>query len=320
MGAGLLAQALWAARHVAPRLLLLLIAAEVVVSPFKVRLPLTKGRATMSLTYAVDFVSLLLLGPAATLVGAMAGVWTQCTFRSISGLRTPAYQTVFSMAAVAVSVAATGAVYAASEAARCPRPQNSSTGFVAAVCIYFFVNTALVAGAIGLGSRQSVTFVWRDSFLWAAPSYFVSGAVAVAVAGAFVSGPVWPVPVAGVPLLLSFWAYKRYLGRYEVEQARAIRAGGPSREGGYQSRPAPRSEECWRGRRRCWSGRSATIRDGVVTTDRLAIIQYMNPGAELMSSRGHGCHRARHHGRVPVRRLQHRPRSRSQVDHDADDN
>ncbi len=285
MGAGLLAQALGGARHVAPRLLLLLIAAEVVVSPFKVRLPLTKGRATMSLTYAVDFVSLLLLGPAATLVGAMAGVWTQCTFRSISGLRTPAYQTVFSMAAVAISVAATGAVYAAlGGAPGVLVPRILLTGFLAAVCTYFFVNTALVAGAIGLGSRQSVALVWRDSFLWAAPSYFVAGAAAVAAALALVSWPVWIVPLAVVPLALSFWAYRRYLGRYEVEQRRVIELAALHETAVTSLERARRSEERLALQTEILARTLATIRDGVVTTDRLGRIQYMNPVAEQMGS------------------------------------
>ncbi len=285
VGTGLFAQSLWGARLVAPQLLLLLIAAEVVVSPFKIRLPLTKGRATMSLTYAVDFVALLLLGPAATIVGAMAGVWTQCTFKSISGRSTPVYQTVFSMAAVAVSVAAAAAVYsAAGGRPGVLAPHILATGFVAAVCTYFFANTALVAGAIGLGSRQSVTVVWRDSFLWSAPSYFVSAAVAAAVAVAIVGGPVWSIPLAVVPLALSFWAYKRYLGRYEAEQARALELAALHETAVTSLDRARQSEERLALQTEILVRTLATIRDGVVTTDRLGGIQYMNPAAAEMGN------------------------------------
>ena len=37
--------------------------------------------------------------------------------------------------------------------------------------LYFFVNTALVAGAIALSTRQPVVGVWQRNFLWSAPSY-----------------------------------------------------------------------------------------------------------------------------------------------------
>ena len=285
IGTGLLAYSAWAARHVPLRLLLLVIAAQVIVSPFKIRLPLTKGRATMSLTYAVDFVSLLLLGAPATLVGAMAGVWTQCRFNSLSGVRTPLYQTVFSMAAVAVSVAATGVV--SGVLGGTPGVLSFgflTTGFVASVGVYFLVNTALVAGAIALGSRQSVVAVWRDSFLWAAPSYFLSGAAAVAAAVAIGRGSVWSIPMAIVPLVLTYWAYQRYLGRYATEQARALELSALHEAAVDSLARARRSEEMLALHMDILVRTLDTIRDGVVNTDCHGRIQYMNPVAERMGS------------------------------------
>jgi signal transduction histidine kinase/CheY-like chemotaxis protein len=285
IGAGLLAYSAWAARHVPLRLLLLVIAAEVIVSPFKIRLPLTKGRATMSLTYAVDFVSLLLLGPPATLVGAMAGVWTQCTFNSLSGVRTPLYQTVFSMAAVGISVAASGAVFAVSGGTPGVLSLGFlTTGFIASVGVYFLVNTALVAGAIALGSRQSVVAVWRDSFLWAAPSYFISAGAAVAAAFAVVRGSAWSIPLAVLPLALTFWAYRRYLGRYATEQARALELAALHEAAVDSLARARRSEELLALQMEILAKTLDTIRDGVVNTDQHGRIQYMNPVAERMGS------------------------------------
>jgi PAS domain S-box-containing protein len=285
IGAGLLAFSAWAARDVPLRLLLLVIAAEVIVSPFKIRLPLTKGRATMSLTYAVDFVSLLLLGPPATLLGAMAGVWTQCTFNSLSGVRTPLYQTVFSMAAVGISVAASGAVFAVSGGTPGVLSLGFlTTGFIASVGVYFLVNTALVAGAIALGSRQSVVAVWRDSFLWAAPSYFLSAGAAVAAAFAVVRGSAWSVPLAVLPLALTFWAYRRYLGRYATEQARALELAALHEAAVDSLARARRSEEMLGLQMEVLAKTLDTIRDGVVNTDRHGRIQYMNPVAERMGN------------------------------------
>ncbi|HUK34753.1 MAG TPA: hypothetical protein VLV86_12610, partial [Vicinamibacterales bacterium] len=44
----------------------------------KVTLPLTTSGSTMSVSYAVDFASLLLLGPHATIIVAVASAFCQC--------------------------------------------------------------------------------------------------------------------------------------------------------------------------------------------------------------------------------------------------
>ena len=52
-----------------------------VSATFKVRLPLTGGGSTMSLSYAVDFIALLLVGPDLACVAAALSTWSQTTFR-----------------------------------------------------------------------------------------------------------------------------------------------------------------------------------------------------------------------------------------------
>ncbi len=62
-------------------LFLLLLMLSSVTSVFKVTLPLARSRSTMSVSYAVDFASLLLLGPNETMIVAAVSAWSQCTFR-----------------------------------------------------------------------------------------------------------------------------------------------------------------------------------------------------------------------------------------------
>src|SRR4029078_5903071 len=69
------------------------------------------GSSCISLSYAVDFTALLFLGPAPTMLIVMSSAWSQATFRMSE--RNPAYKTLFSMAALVISVAAAGATYAA---------------------------------------------------------------------------------------------------------------------------------------------------------------------------------------------------------------
>src|SRR3954454_24294830 len=75
--------ALFAARipfiHVdRPGVFVMLIAASLATAALKVHLPLPGGGSTMSLSYAVDFASLLLLGPDPTMVVAATSVFLQC--------------------------------------------------------------------------------------------------------------------------------------------------------------------------------------------------------------------------------------------------
>src|SRR5207237_1218444 len=59
---------------------------------------------------------------------------------------------------------------------------------VGAATAYFVCNTALIATAIALSTRQSLLRVWNENFLWSAPSYFV-GAGAAALAASIFEGP-----------------------------------------------------------------------------------------------------------------------------------
>src|SRR5687767_12388244 len=68
------------ARFDQPLLFAILLFLSVTSSAFKVSLPLAKSGSTMSVSYAVDFAALILLGPHETMLVAVASAWSQCTF------------------------------------------------------------------------------------------------------------------------------------------------------------------------------------------------------------------------------------------------
>jgi diguanylate cyclase (GGDEF)-like protein/putative nucleotidyltransferase with HDIG domain len=188
-----------------------------ITSVFKVTLPLARSGSTMSVSYAVDFASLLVLGPHETMIVATVSAWSQCTFRTKE--RNPAHRTLFSMACLIVTVQAAGAVYAFLGGTPgtfagwgLPRP------LVGAATTYFLINTATVATAIALSTRQSVLKVWNENFLWSAPSYFVGAGVAAVAVGILQINYRWLIPLASAPLYLTYRSYKVYLGRIEDEQ------------------------------------------------------------------------------------------------------
>src|SRR5438876_8439148 len=110
VGAGV-AVILWFAPRtiVNPGLFVALLLLSSLASALKVSLPLATSGSTMSVSYAVDFAALLLLGANETMLVAAASAWSQCTFRARS--RAAPYRTVFSMASLVVTVKAAGFVY-----------------------------------------------------------------------------------------------------------------------------------------------------------------------------------------------------------------
>ncbi len=190
-----------------------------VTSAFKVSLPLAKSGSTMSVSYAVDFAALLLLGPNETMLVAVASAWSQCTFRMKT--KNPVYRTLFSMACLAITVQASGFAYLAlggvpgSLAHDLPAIARP---LVAAATIYFIFNTCLIAVAVALATRQSFVSVWNQNFLWSAPSYYVgAGAAAVATWSVMTAG-VWLAALMSAPLYITYRTYKVYLGRIDDER------------------------------------------------------------------------------------------------------
>jgi putative nucleotidyltransferase with HDIG domain len=197
---------------------LLLLTLSSVTSVFKVTLPLARSGSTMSVSYAVDFASLLLLGPNETMIVAAVSAWSQCTFRIKE--RNPTYRTLFSMACLVVTVQAAGRFYIWLGGSPGQfDPLTLAKPLVGAATAYFVINTAMIATAIALSTRQSVVKIWNENFLWSAPSYFVGAGAAAAAVGVlnFVSIR-WLLPLAAAPLYLTYRSYKVYLGRIDDEQ------------------------------------------------------------------------------------------------------
>ncbi|HEV2985630.1 MAG TPA: HD domain-containing phosphohydrolase [Vicinamibacterales bacterium] len=188
-------------------------------SALKVSLPLATSGSTMSVSYAVDFAALLLLGANETMLVAAVSAWAQCTFRTQT--RSTAHRTLFSMASLVLTVKAAGLAYTWLGG---PPPGISFTmlsiakPLVGAATTYFIFNTLLIATAISLSTKQPIGRAWNENFLWSAPSYFV-GAVAAAGAAAVIDrGGYWMASLAAAPPYLIYRTYKVYMSRIQDQQ------------------------------------------------------------------------------------------------------
>jgi hypothetical protein len=77
-----------------PLLFIALLLLSSMSASLKVALPLTTSASTLSVSYAVDFASLLLLGPDETMLVAAGSAFSQCHFNSKQ--RNPLHRTLFS--------------------------------------------------------------------------------------------------------------------------------------------------------------------------------------------------------------------------------
>src|SRR6267378_3172560 len=199
----------------------LLFAALLVLSSataaLKVHLPLTTGGSTMSVSYAVDFASLLLLGPHETMLVAAGSAFSQCHLNSKQ--RNPLYRTLFSVASLVITVQGSGLAFSLLGGTGSAMPLATlARPLVGAATVYFLLNTGLIATAIALSTRTKIITTWNNNFLWSAPSYFV-GAGSAALAASFVShAGYWVAPLTFAPLYLTYRTYKVYMGRIDDEQ------------------------------------------------------------------------------------------------------
>ena len=200
-----------------PLLFAALMVLSTITSVLKVTLPLPRSASTMSVSYAVDFAALLMLGMELTMVIAAVSAMCQCTFRIRE--TNPPHRTLFSMASLVITVFSAGSAYEAFGGTPGQLVLWQDVGpLAAAAATYFLVNSVLVASAIGLSTDASIVSVWNQNFLWGAPGYFVGAAVSAGIVLLQQYSTHSLMPLGIVPLYLTYRSYKVYLGRIEEEQ------------------------------------------------------------------------------------------------------
>src|SRR5262249_21674614 len=138
-----------------PWLFLALLLMSSATAALKVNLPLTTGGSTLSVGYAVDFASLLLLGPHETMLVAGGGAVSPCHINTKE--ENPAYRTLFSVSSLLITVQAAGFVFRLLGGTGPTMPfQDLARPLVGAATTYFIVNTGLVAAAIALSTRHRI--------------------------------------------------------------------------------------------------------------------------------------------------------------------
>jgi PAS domain S-box-containing protein len=266
-----------------PILFAALLCCSCVTSAWKVTLPIPGASpSTLSVSYAANLMALLLLGPRPAIIVAIAGAFTQCTLNARQ--YEPWHRTVFSMAAEAVTMAATGLVYlwlggraGPLDFATLPKP------LVGAIATYFFVNTGLVAGAIAMSLRQSAWEVWRDGFLWSGPSFMVAGAAGAIAAILVERDGVWIALLMLAPVYLTYRTYDVFLKRLEEQKRHVEETTRLHGEAVAALLQAQRAEQALAEEKERLAVTLRSIGDGVITTDLDGTILLINSVAETLT-------------------------------------
>jgi signal transduction histidine kinase len=218
-GAGAVLLALFAPRTLPDPLLFVALAVfACVTSAWKVTLPIpvTNG-STLSVSYAANVMSLLLLGPQHAVTIAVVGAWVQCKYRPKRPY--PLYRAVFSSAVAAITMAATSAAFAALGGTAAPLDLSGmARPLVGGMSVYFMVNTGLIAAAISLSTGRGLLDTWRHDFAWSAASFMAAGTAGALGAIVVQQGEGWKAVVIAAPIYLVYRSYELFAGRLEDQQ------------------------------------------------------------------------------------------------------
>jgi signal transduction histidine kinase/ActR/RegA family two-component response regulator len=201
-----------------PGLFAFAVLAACVTAAWKVNLPIAiASGSTLSVSCAAKLMALLLLGPEQAVLVAVAGAFTQCSYRVRQ--RYPVYRTVFSMSGEAIAMGVTGIVYASLGGSTGPFDVMSlARPLVGAIATYFVVDTGIVAGAIALSTERRATDVWREDFLWSGVTFMVAGSAGAVAAVVIDRGEHWVAILLLAPVYLTYRTYELFAGRLEDQQ------------------------------------------------------------------------------------------------------
>ena len=89
---------------------------------------------------------------------------------------------------------------------------------LAATMGFFLVNTLLVSGAVGFSTGTSVPRVWREKYLWSAPSYFGGAALAMLLALMVIRFGIYSLLLCLPLSALLYYSYRLYVEKMEEKQ------------------------------------------------------------------------------------------------------
>jgi diguanylate cyclase (GGDEF)-like protein/putative nucleotidyltransferase with HDIG domain len=188
----------------------------VMVSGLKVNLPGIKG--TMSVNFLFILIGVSQMSSSETLVLGCAGTLVQCFWKAKNPVRP--VRLLFSVSNMAIAVTGCYAFCGLLPV------KNTPSILLAASLVFFFMNTAPVAGVVALTENKPLAQTWRDCYFWSFPFYVVGASIAWLLC--LVSQNFnWLGSLLLMPILFFVYrSYRVYLGRLEDEKRQAEEVAG----------------------------------------------------------------------------------------------
>ena len=190
--------------------LAVLMGLSLLASVAKITIPVAGNDSSLTVCHVVDFTTLIICGPHAAVVVSAFGGWAQCTLRSPA--KNPIHRVVFSVAALALTMASAGWVYqwlGGRPGLWTETPQFEP--LISAATVVFLLNSILVAGAVALTTRRSILLVWFESYLPTWPTYMIGAGLASGIAVVLERRAYWLLPLLAGPLVLLHRNFVAYL-------------------------------------------------------------------------------------------------------------
>ena len=155
-------------------LFFLMLALAMISARAKVRLP---GGSTLSVLTSVVLGTLMLLGWPGAVVVSMVGVVAQSSF---PWKRRVPYRIFFNMGMVGLTVVLARAGYHLIAPESSPSLGDQVAGILLASFIYYICNSIFVSLILSLSSGKPMSALWRENFLYTAPTFLLAGLIAFA--------------------------------------------------------------------------------------------------------------------------------------------
>jgi signal transduction histidine kinase/ActR/RegA family two-component response regulator len=192
--------------------LLVIAAMAMVAAPHTVTIG---HRMEMSTFHPFILTALLLLGTAPAHFTAVAAVTSMAMFPR---RRWEGFRFFFNLNGMLIATWVTCRLYSLCGGGEPLSLDRDLPALLAATLGFFLVNTLLVSGAVGFSTGISVSKVWREMYLWSAPSYFGGGALAMLLALMVQRFGIYSLLLCLPLSALLYYSYRLYVEKTEEKQ------------------------------------------------------------------------------------------------------
>jgi signal transduction histidine kinase/ActR/RegA family two-component response regulator len=172
-------------------------------------------RMEMSTFHPFILTAMLLLGPSPAHFTAVAAVTSMAMFPR---KRWEGFRFFFNLNGMLIATWVTCQLYSVCGGGEPLSLDRDVPALLAATLGFFLVNTMLVSCAVGFSTGNSIAKVWREMYLWSAPSYFGGAALAMLLALMVNRFGIYSLLLCLPLSALLYYSYRLYVEKVEEKQ------------------------------------------------------------------------------------------------------